>query len=483
MANYKIKLNMLSSDKARELYDELIESAQIVRYPLKLEAEMGITAYLEGEGDPEDNELGIIPALKEIPAGDAYLIGAEEENGGEYLIIEVEDAPSEKLAKSKHADWNAVKKAANEKAESVGKDKAWVDHKIKLMKAGKMTPTLALSAIENWTGREDACFQPVPFFEPGNGKKTSVMSQLQICFLTKKAVDLSSHKGTGKDTLVSAWCDINDLPLYMYQGTKDTTSEDVLGKLIPDLSVKERLTEDRASAYMALMKSDEDFPTWAANNPESAELAIEYRIAKDMIGQLALKREISDIRLWAGEKGQGGGAFFINESNMIPPNVLALLHSVTDHNRTIPAADGNGRTRIPDNAILFLASNPGYEGAFKKINAATNSRLWHLTKEDLPYSKDLTDIVKAFLGNEGYEITKSMLSSINQVYKDLIKLSETPRFSDSCVNIRGMLAATLAAVSCPDISLKDALQHTVIDGIQDDAEKAAAENILDEDLG
>jgi len=228
-----------------------------------------------------------------------------------------------------------------------------------------------------------------------------------------KLVQLKGEKGSGKNTLIETACWLLGRPLCRVQGSDDISKMDFEGS----------------------------------------------RTLKDGSTDFELSEMFQTLQI--------GGIVVIDEVNMIRPNVLADLHSLTDGSRSINVS-GYGLVKMDPHACIVYTRNEGYVGT-SEMNSATVDRGPVITVKQ---ESDLGQLLAYAVPNakkEDIEICCKIFDDINKAIR------EGSTLTPDAVTIRGYIDALECA---DDIPLKRGLLHNVAYKLPEGPESTAVETII-----
>lgn len=242
----------------------------------------------------------------------------------------------------------------------------------------------------------------------------SNLSDLTCYMLAGKMVRLVGEKGSGKNTLIESACWLINRPLCRVQGSSELDKLDLLGSR----TLKDGNTGFELSEFLQTLQSD--------------------------------------------------GIAVIDEANTVRPEVLTILHSLTDGARAIDVP-GYGTVRMGPHACILYTMNEDYVGT-GEMNAATIDRGPTMIIEQ---EKDMKDLLR-----------HSVPDATDQDIAACCKVSDEIRIaaksgggalSAEAITVRGYIDALECAKFIP---LRRALVQNVANKAQTAAERAIIEGII-----
>ena len=239
------------------------------------------------------------------------------------------------------------------------------------------------------------------------------LSDLVSYMLLGKTVRLVGEKGSGKNTLVETACWLMSRPMCRIQGSSELDKLDLLGS---------RTLKDGSTGF-----------------------------------------ELSN----ALETLENNGVVVVDEANTVRPDVLTLLHSLTDGARSIDVP-GYGPVKMGDHACILYTMNEGYVGT-GEMNAATVDRgPTIIVKQE--------DDLSALLQMACPDAAEDDISTCVKVSKAIQKaVRESGTLAPDAVTVRGFIDALMVSHMVP---LKRALIQNVADKAQSESERTALVGII-----
>ena len=231
----------------------------------------------------------------------------------------------------------------------------------------------------------------------------------------------------------------------------------VLGKLL-------RLVGEKGSGKNTLAETC----AWLLNRPLCRIQGSSELDKLDLLGSLVLKNgetvfEPSEMM----ETLLKGGIVVIDEANIVRPDVLALMHSLTDSARSIslPMA---GFQKIDPHAGIIYTLNEDYTGT-GEMNAATIDRGPSLI---IRQESDLYELLKRVVPGAGEESIRLCVAVSDAIRK---AVQESGMLSRDSITVRGYIDALESAAYIP---LGRALVQNVANKAQSESERTAIEGII-----
>lgn len=166
-----------------------------------------------------------------------------------------------------------------------------------------------------------------------------------------------------------------------------------------------------------------------------------------------------------------GGTLNLDEVNVADPSVLVMLHSIVDDRGSIEVP-GYGRVKAHDNFNIILTMNKNYIGT-NSLNEATSDRF---TPIIFPNNQSIAEMLKERVS--GAKAADIQLA--DRVYKSIMTLVQDGTLSMDCVTVRGFIDALEVA---DDLGLKEALEDSVANRVEDDEYRETVMSIIDDILG
>lgn len=252
---------------------------------------------------------------------------------------------------------------------------------------------------------------PKTKYEQRNG---SNLSDLTSYMLSGKMVRLVGEKGSGKNTLVETACWLLNRPLCRVQGSSELDKLDLLGS-------------------RTLVNGDTGF-------------------------------ELSDFL----QTLRDDGIAVIDEANTVRPEVLTILHSLTDGARAIDVP-GYGTVRMGPHACILYTMNEDYVGT-GEMNAATIDRGPSMIIEQESNMKDLLHKAVPDANDQDISICCRVSDEIRNATH-----SGSSNLSVEAITVRGYIDALQCAKFIP---LRRALIQNVANKAQSASERAIIEGII-----
>ena len=165
-----------------------------------------------------------------------------------------------------------------------------------------------------------------------------------------------------------------------------------------------------------------------------------------------------------------GGICYLDEVVEARKDTTVVLHPLADDRRILPI-DRTGETlEAPDNFMLVVSYNPGYQNLLKGLKPSTRQRFLALAM-DYPRAEVERHIVLAEGG-----CTPEVAAQLVQLAQALRRLTDHDLEETASTRLLVMAARLCAA----GLSLRAACRAAIVDALTDDAETVAA---LDEVVG
>lgn len=239
------------------------------------------------------------------------------------------------------------------------------------------------------------------------------LSDLVAYMLKGKLVRLVGEKGSGKNTLAETACWLLGRPLCRIQGSAETEKMDFQGAR----TLKDGSTGFELSEMLTTLKND--------------------------------------------------GVVVVDEANMIRPDVLSLLHSLTDGARAINVP-GYGTVHMGDHACVIYTLNESYVGTGEMNPATIDRGPTILIEQEADMSVLLAAAVPAATPDD-ITICCNIASGIRKAVR------ESGQLTSDAETIRGYIDAL---ESQPYVPLKRALLQNVAYKAQSQAERLSIETII-----
>ncbi len=245
-----------------------------------------------------------------------------------------------------------------------------------------------------------------PFYFPvGNEKEL-----FKDCFKSKLPLLIKGPTGCGKSRLVDAMAFELDLPLVTVSCNEDTTASDLLGRFV--------------------IKGNETI--W---NDGPVSKAV-----------------------------RTGGILYLDEVVEAREDVMVLIHSLSDYRRMLFIDTISEALKAPENFMLVMSYNPGYQRSFKELKPSTRQRFVAMTFQ-YPEETVEAKIIQGETGLESDKITKlvklaSKIRSLNE-----LGLAE---------NVSTRLLVNCAHLIKKGMEARAAAQFAIIEALSDDNETLKA---------
>jgi nitric oxide reductase NorQ protein len=200
--------------------------------------------------------------------------------------------------------------------------------------------------------------------------------------------------------------------------------------------------------YMA-QKLDTELITVSCNEETSAV---------DLIGRLLIKGMET---VWQDgpltKAVRQGCIIYLDEIAEARPDVLVVIHSLTDHRRTLYIDKLDIELQAPDNFMLVASYNPGYQRGIKELKPSTKQRFIAL-QFNYPQPSIETEIVCAESGIEKSQAEK--LIKLGNKIRQLVDLGlAEPASTRLLVGAAKLIASGIA----PRLACEVAIVHPLTD--------------------
>ncbi|MCB9060898.1 MAG: CbbQ/NirQ/NorQ/GpvN family protein [Halobacteriovoraceae bacterium] len=120
------------------------------------------------------------------------------------------------------------------------------------------------------------------------------------------------------------------------------------------------------------------FIEYCANKNQNELITVscnEDTSASDLIGRYILKNnEVEWIDGPVSKAVRNGAILYLDEITEAREDVTVLIHSLTDHRRTLFIDKTNEKLRAPENFQLVISYNPKYQRGYKQLKPSTAQR-------------------------------------------------------------------------------------------------------------
>jgi len=253
------------------------------------------------------------------------------------------------------------------------------------------------------------------YYQPQGNNLADLVSYMMF----GKMVRLVGEKGSGKNTLAETACWLLNRPLCRVQGSSELDKMDLLGS---------RTLKDGSTGF---------------------ELSSMLETLRD------------------------GGVAVIDEANTVRPEVLTILHSLTDGARAIDVP-GYGRVEMDKRSCILYTMNEDYIGT-GEMNVATIDRGPTLIIEQ---EVDMGALLKEAVPDAKEEDIQTCCKVSDEIHR-IIDQGES-EFGSDAVTIRGYIDALQAAMFIP---LKRALIQNVANKAQSELERRAISEVIESMIG
>lgn len=192
----------------------------------------------------------------------------------------------------------------------------------------------------------------------------------------------------------------------------------------------------------------------------------------DMLGGPALRggettTEISDMLKCL----QAGYCVIFDEANAARPEVLEVIHSLTDSARSIQVP-GYGLVKMHEDALVCMTMNEGYVGC-GEMNAATVDRF-------VPIKVEPEANIKELLKHMVPTITKEQLDVCCKIHAAILQGIGQGKYSPDAISLRGFKDAL---VTCEFVSLNQGLIDNIACKSQDPDERNSLTSLINDFTG
>lgn len=291
-----------------------------------------------------------------------------------------------------------------------------IEEKIQFMVKNRFSDALIEAVANDMTEAKNQVPNPkIKYSQPKGNNLTDLVSYM----LLGKMVRLVGEKGSGKNTLAETACWLLNRPLCRVQGSSELDKLDLLGS---------RTLKDGNTGF---------------------ELSNMLEILRD------------------------GGTVVIDEANTVRPEVLTILHSLTDGARAIDVP-GYGRVEMDKRACILYTMNEDYIGT-GEMNAATVDRGPTMIIEQ---ELNLSALLKEAVPNAKEADVQTCCKVSDEIHR-IIDQGES-EFGNEAVTIRGYIDALQMAMFIP---LKRALIQNVANKAQSELDRKAIADVIDVMVG
>lgn len=245
-------------------------------------------------------------------------------------------------------------------------------------------------------------------------KKGNNLSDMVSYMTLGKMVRLVGEKGSGKNTLIETACWLLNRPMCRVQGSAELDKMDLLGSR----TLKNGNTGFELSEFLTTLRND--------------------------------------------------GIAVIDEANTVRPEVLTILHSLTDGARSIDVP-GYGSVKMGPHACILYTMNEDYVGT-GEMNPATIDRGPSMFIEQ---ESDMSELLKIAVPNASADDIKLCCKVSDEIRKATKSGSGT--LTGDAITVRGYIDALQ---SLPYIPLRRSLIQNVANKAQTPSERQAMEAII-----
>jgi nitric oxide reductase NorQ protein len=163
-----------------------------------------------------------------------------------------------------------------------------------------------------------------------------------------------------------------------------------------------------------------------------------------------------------------GHLLYIDEINMAKPETLPILNGVLDYRKMITNPFTGDVVRAKTNFGVIAAINEGYVGTVP-LNEALKNRFVII---DVPYIQN--EQLKKVLQQQSRLIDDKLIDKFVTLSSDLVIQVEQGQVSEEAASIRALIDTCDLSNYLPPIR---AIEHGIVEKLEDEREKAAVRNI------
>lgn len=415
----KVKGTFLHKDSAK--YEALLKSGGSVTEPVTL----------------KNTGAFIVASVKGEDIGNVVTEGFELPKLYTATIKGLGDEPKSFLIEVDTTEGTTASEAYSEERKLIDPDivpEDEVDAMIKCMEDSRVHPSIISTMLRERVAKASTkrATMPKTIYQDENpSRKYSYLNDGLISLLKGEMVFMVGEKSTGKNVYFDTLAWLGCKPKIRIAMSAGMDPDSVFGGKTTDNSAVEKLSEDKAEAYLKVLSSpgekhDEDILKKAAEYEVLARKSASIHILQN-------QGEIVDIV-------RDGGYVLFDEINMAEANFLqSLVHSMADGERCLVLPEGEGSVPLHPHTCIMGGMNPvgsDYSGT-RELNSATASRGCWLEFE-MPESVE--KILRANF-SEDTKLGKKHFKACSEVYKDFRAAVEQTRVTNRCLNIRGFVRA------------------------------------------
>lgn len=257
-------------------------------------------------------------------------------------------------------------------------------------------------------------------------------------------------------------------PTQKYYQSVGSNLQDLVSYMLFGMTV--RLVGEKGSGKNTLAET----ACWLLNRPLCRVQGSIELDKMDLLGSRTLTNGNTGFELSAMlETLRDDGVVVIDEANMVRPEVLGVMHSLTDGARAIDVP-GYGYVKIGPHACILYTLNENYVGT-GEMNAATVDRGPTLVVEQ---EANMVAMLKNAVPDASDENIK-ICCKVSDEVRRAVKNGDNC-LSEDAITVRGYIAALKAAAFIP---IKRALIHNVANKAQVESERLALSEIISANIG
>lgn len=258
--------------------------------------------------------------------------------------------------------------------------------------------------------------------------------------------------GCGKNVLAEDLVNLFDVKLSDMPLSISTDLDQLLGttQIVP--SIKKEISEEEVVSALKSIKGGEE-------DTGALKKLIDVMTPVSPETEFVPSVMIDNIE-------KGATCTILDEANMAMANILSVLHSATDGRRYINVP-GYHQVQLHDESFFIVTMNAELEGT-RPLNAAFKDRFSTIRFER---SKSIADILKVNVP----KIKAKDLKALEALY-DKIQKSIGPALSEDSFSIRAFVRAAQKIVA--GVSVKNAILDTIVEEIDDDADRQSVAELV-----
>lgn len=416
------------------------------------------------ETEEVDNESITFTKLEDFEKLDlkkcvAYVVGKI----GKAVVIEVEEKENE-VKEAEESSQNLSTKSKDDIINAGILSESELNERIRYLKTEDIyetSPIFALYLDQIRKQPEGKNIKKPETVYRGVGSKNSatkkLISKMLVHVICGHKLILQGHKSTGKNVAWETIAWLFNCQLISLTCSKRMTSSDIFGHASTDNSLKEGISKEGASAYLAVTSNiNNDGYKWMSEASEFVE-----RVSKAMSPSLVLSPgQITKALLLANEGY--GVILLLNEMNYSDPNTLAsALNDIIDGHTDYMYITDMGNVPISNRLIVGATQNTlgGEYIGTQQQNGALMSRCDCII---LDKASDITSLLKQ--ANPIFPIPEEVYGTLNKIYGEFIDLVDSGQVSEGSLNVRGFKRA-VESISL-GYSISEAVEECVINTVQ-----------------